>query len=78
MKLLPFWILNLLPLAFLIFFFNGSDSMLWIYIAIWLLIYIPIIDYLRLKYLGINEKWYIMFIPFYKRIKYFKQMFFLK
>lgn len=72
-KLVIYYIIIVLPILGLllvkdrVFFTIG--------ILFYAIIYRPLIDYMRLKSLNINEKFYIYFVPFYIHTKYFKKLY---
>lgn len=72
-KLLIYYLIILLPILGLILVHN--KFIFCIALLLYVIIYRPIVDYVRLKSLNINEKFSSFFIPFYIHTKYFKKLY---
>lgn len=72
-KLFIYYLFVLLPIFGIIMIHNSL--VFCVVLSIYVLVYRPIIDYLRLKSLNIDENFYSYFIPFYIHTKYFKKLY---
>jgi hypothetical protein len=73
-KLVIYYLFVLLPVFGLIMVRNNS-LVFCIGLFLYALVYRPLVDYVRLKSLNINEKYSSFFIPFYIHTKYFKKLY---
>ena len=73
-KLVIYYLFVLLPVFGLIMVRNNS-LVFCIGLFLCALAYRPLVDYVRLKSLNINEKFSSFFIPFYIHTKYFKKLY---
>lgn len=72
-KLVIYYLIVLLPIFGLI---TIHDSFTFcVGLLLYVIAYRPLVDYMRLKSLNINEKFSSYFIPFYIHTKYFKKLY---
>jgi hypothetical protein len=74
-NVLVYYIVILTPLLGLLLIRNSNSVYFVIYLFIYVMIYRPIVDILRLKEKNINAVNMKLLIPFYLHIRYFKQLY---